>query len=167
MRFFAQVSHPGVLKKKLFTLFVLVSFASILAQTPEWSFDKAERLSSLTREQVCINGLWQFRSEPSLKPNEKTKIFYQDDIEENTIKNWIITNVPGIEFIPSADTSKKTTGDASLTRLQRRQQPTSTTACTTSQPTDRTKLTLEIMQWRISQNILYVKSKMRKDSHSA
>lgn len=100
--------------KKLFTLFVLVSFASILAQTPEWSFDKAERLSSLTREQVCINGLWQFRSEPSLKPNEKTKIFYQDDIKENTIKNWIITNVPGIEFIPSADTSKKTTGDASL-----------------------------------------------------
>lgn len=76
----------------------------------EWSWDKAWKVSSATREKVCLNGLWEFRSENRWKPVISERIYYRDFLESGKDKWDYDKNTT----IPVFDTTEKTQGKKGL-----------------------------------------------------
>lgn len=81
---------------------------------PEWSASKAWQRKSARRGEICLNGLWRFRSEPRLKPLEVVETFFEDDVEESGLRDWAVGRIPGGTIRASADTSRKVRGDSSM-----------------------------------------------------
>jgi len=81
---------------------------------PEWRAAKAWRRKSSKRGEICLNGLWRFRSEPRLKPLEVVETFFEDDVEEAGSQGWIVGKLAGATIRTSADRSRKTRGDSSM-----------------------------------------------------
>jgi beta-galactosidase len=81
---------------------------------PEWSLAKAWQQSSSARGKVCLNGLWQFRSEPRLAPVEEVETFFADGIEPDTINAWDVGTIRGGTVRTSVDTERKKEGSASM-----------------------------------------------------
>ena len=81
---------------------------------PEWRAAKARQRKSSRRGEICLNGLWRFRSEPRLKPIEVVETFFEDDVEEAGIRGWSVGTLPGATIRTSADTSRRTRGDSSM-----------------------------------------------------
>ena len=76
---------------------------------PEWSYDKAWKTSSALRETICLNGLWQFRSDPS----------YQDEVivattheikmnSERDLERFAFSEPPNATVKASFDPSRHT-----------------------------------------------------------
>lgn len=81
---------------------------------PEWSAAKAWRNASSQREEICLNGLWRFRSEPRLSPVEVTEPFYEEDLGARTLNEWKVAPFRGGTVRTSADATRKVGGDGSL-----------------------------------------------------
>ncbi|MDA3923956.1 MAG: hypothetical protein PF904_04565 [Kiritimatiellae bacterium] len=81
---------------------------------PEWSAAKAWRSTSSQRENICLNGLWRFRSESRLSPVEVTEPFYAEDMGTGTLEEWKVNPIRGGTVCTSADTTRKTVGDSSI-----------------------------------------------------
>ena len=81
---------------------------------PEWSAARAAQRNSSHRSEICLNGLWQFRSEPRLEPVEVVDTFLHEDIEEATLPGWEVGTIPGGTIGVTADPERKATGDASM-----------------------------------------------------
>ena len=80
----------------------------------EWSLAKAWRQDSSHRGKVCLNGLWRFRSEPRLEAEEVVETFFEDDLEDETLSDWSVGQVPGGTLRASLDRSRRTRGSASM-----------------------------------------------------
>ena len=52
---------------------------------PEWNLAKAWQVRSSKRAQICLNGLWRFRSELRLQDTEVVKTYVEDDFEDGII----------------------------------------------------------------------------------
>ncbi|MDX9980112.1 MAG: hypothetical protein RBU25_08830 [Lentisphaeria bacterium] len=81
---------------------------------PEWSSAKAWQVQSSQRGKICLNGLWQFRSEPRLAPVEEVETFFADGVEADTVAAWEVGAIPGGTVQVGADTGRKQHGDASM-----------------------------------------------------
>ena len=100
-------------------ILTIVATHGLVATTPplppgayaEWDSAKAWQQHSDTRSKICINGLWQFRSEPRLQPVEKITPFYSEDGAPDT--SWDITSMTNATVTGSRDSSRKTHGEAS------------------------------------------------------
>lgn len=110
---------------KRLCLVILSIFAAhgLVATTPplppgayaEWDSAKAWQQHSATRGKICINGLWQFCSEPRLQPEEKVTTFYSEESAPNAA--WEIADMANATITGSRDSSRKTHGEAS-TRIE-------------------------------------------------
>ncbi len=81
---------------------------------PEWGATRAWRRSSSRRGEMCLNGLWRFRSEPRLREVEVTDTFHKEDIEESTLQDWQVGEIPGGTIRVTADSARKTVGGSSM-----------------------------------------------------
>jgi len=81
---------------------------------PEWSAVQAWRSASSRREEICLNGLWRFRSESRLSPVEVTEPFYKEDLGTGTLNEWNVAPFRGGAVRISADPARKTVGDSSM-----------------------------------------------------
>jgi beta-galactosidase len=82
---------------------------------PEWDLSKAWKSESPTRSKICINGLWQFRSEARLAPVELAESFFLDELEADSIGAWRVDEIPGGGSIQaSVDSERKSHGEASM-----------------------------------------------------
>ena len=81
---------------------------------PEWSAAKAWQVESATRQEICLNGLWRFHSEPRLKPTDVVETLFEEDIEAPGIGEWAIGQVPGGTIRVGADATRKARGNASM-----------------------------------------------------
>ncbi len=81
---------------------------------PEWSAAKAWQRASSHRDEICVNGLWRFRSEPRLKAVEVTETFYTEEMGAETLGEWEVTDPPGSTVRATADPVRKVTGESSM-----------------------------------------------------
>ena len=78
----------------------------------EWSWDKAWKISSAAREKVCLNGLWEFRTENRWKPVISERIYYRDTAEKSSdVSKW---SFKPQTFQPYIDKAEKTQGKGSI-----------------------------------------------------
>ena len=54
----------------------------------DWDLNNAWRRQSATETEYCINGLWEFRNAPELKPSNNKKLVWQYDIEKYEPEMW-------------------------------------------------------------------------------
>lgn len=80
----------------------------------EWGTPSAWRKTSSQRDQVCLNGLWQFRSEPRLAPVEVVDTFFTDDFENSVPNDWDVAEVPGGSLQACPDSVRKCEGNTSM-----------------------------------------------------
>ena len=80
----------------------------------EWDLGKAWKQESAVRSKVCLNGLWRFRSEPRLESTEVVETFFEDAVEDETMQDWSVGEIPGGSIRASIDPTRKTRGDASM-----------------------------------------------------
>ena len=107
--------------------FVLISFLSIVMVAaaftpplpegayPEWSYEKAWKTDSGLRETVCLNGLWQFRSDPRYK--DEVIVATTHGLKMNgpgDLDRFAVSQPPNATVIASYDPSKHTEGNGSL-----------------------------------------------------
>lgn len=81
---------------------------------PEWDLGKAWHQESGLRSKICLNGLWRFRSEPRLEVMEEVETYFEDAIEEETIEDWSVGEIPGAMLDVGLDPTQKTRGNASM-----------------------------------------------------
>ncbi len=109
---------------KKFFLSLLAPAVSLLAVTlnpplPEgahcdWDLKNAWKRVSATETEYCINGLWQFRAAPELKPVEKHQYLFEYDVEDYDQSIWHFEDDKNISFQVSVDHNEHTKGNASL-----------------------------------------------------
>lgn len=80
----------------------------------DWDLNHAWRRQSATVTEYCINGLWEFRNAPELRPSENRKLVSQYDVETYEPEMWSFSNVEENHFNVSVDRSEHRTGKASL-----------------------------------------------------
>ncbi|MBR0459813.1 MAG: hypothetical protein IJJ26_11305 [Victivallales bacterium] len=80
----------------------------------DWELKNAWRRQSATEAEYCINGLWEFRNAPELKPSDNKRLVFQYDVETYDKKMWSFSNEQGIQFKVSIDKKEHSTGKASL-----------------------------------------------------
>ncbi len=107
--------------------FTLISFLSIVmvaaAFTPplpegaytEWGYEKAWKTDSGMRETVCLNGLWQFRSDPRYKDEIIVATHHELKMTgPEAMSRWVVSQPSHGTIQASYDPSKHTAGNGSL-----------------------------------------------------
>ena len=110
------------MKKTLFALLTASLALSAVPFTPplpegaqrDWDLQNAWKRQSATQTEYCINGLWDFRSAPELKPSQNLKLLYQLKTEDLKRLYQIMEGQKGVDIKYSLDPKEHTTGKASL-----------------------------------------------------
>ncbi|MBR0460213.1 MAG: hypothetical protein IJJ26_13335 [Victivallales bacterium] len=80
----------------------------------DWDLNNAWRRQSATETEYCINGLWEFRNAPELKPSNNKKLVWQYDIEKYEPEMWSFSDEEENHFKVTVDRSEHSAGKASL-----------------------------------------------------